>query len=307
MEDALKNLSGSLSEAFEQTVTRINKLPENRKRLGLNALTWICYSRRPLIVSELSDALSVRPDQARRSPKHQPSASVILECCQGLATVDAETSIIRLTHKAVRDYLTEPENNFLKDAEFNMATTCLTYLLFDPFNRGPLAQWEEINYRVQSNPLLDYASEYCRFHTRQAQKYEDIRRLTLTFLSCRGATASTNQVRQFILGRRAEYWNSEECLSLTALHVACSYGLEGIVRKLLSLNSFPIDLATKMGTTPLIKAASGGHGSIVNLLLQAGANPYLENWYGNVRRFPILFFYIRCVEIKHNSILPVKQ
>jgi ankyrin repeat protein len=39
-----------------------------------------------------------------------------------------------------------------------------------------------------------------------------------------------------------------------------------------------------MGTTPIIKAACAapaGHPSIVKILLEHGANPYLGNWYGN--------------------------
>lgn len=288
MEDALQNLSTSLSEAFAQTVARINRLPENRKRLGTNALIWICHSRRPLTVSELSEALSVRPDQSERSPKHCPAASVIIECCQGLVTVEPETSIIRLAHKAVQDYLVAPENDLLLDAEASMAATCLTYLLFEPFKQGPLIDRDDIEDRIEEHPLLNYATVYCRYHTLQAQSYEGIRRLTIEFLYCRGATSSANQVRQYMLRRRKEYWDPEECNSMTALHVACSYGLEIIVRKLLALNSFPVDLKTKMGTTPLIKAASAGHASVVRLLLQAGADPYLENWYGNVRNFLFL-------------------
>jgi ankyrin repeat protein len=56
------------------------------------------------------------------------------------------------------------------------------------------------------------------------------------------------------------------------------------VRNLLDQEMFHIDARTKMGTTPIIKAACAspaGHPSIVKMLLQRGANPYLGNWYGN--------------------------
>jgi ankyrin repeat protein len=36
-----------------------------------------------------------------------------------------------------------------------------------------------------------------------------------------------------------------------------------------------------MGTTPIIKAASRGFVSTVKILLDRGADPHLENWYGN--------------------------
>jgi ankyrin repeat protein len=72
--------------------------------------------------------------------------------------------------------------------------------------------------------------------------------------------------------------------TVTALHHASYFGLENTVRNLLDQEKFHIDACTKMGTTPIIKAAcvsKVGHPSIVKMLLQRGANPYLGNWYGN--------------------------
>lgn len=71
---------------------------------------------------------------------------------------------------------------------------------------------------------------------------------------------------------------------MTALYHASYFGLENIIRNLLDQRTYHIDAQTKMGTTPLIKAACAspaGHPSIVKMLLQRGANPYLGNWYGN--------------------------
>jgi ankyrin repeat protein len=71
---------------------------------------------------------------------------------------------------------------------------------------------------------------------------------------------------------------------VTALHHASYFGLENTVRNFLDQEAFHIDARTKMGTTPIIKAACAspaGHPSIVKMLLQRGANPYLGHWYGN--------------------------
>lgn len=96
MEDALVSLPQNLSGAFEETITRIQRLPEARKGLGMSALMWICHAKRALTVSELSDALAVKLDRAAMSPKHRPSHKVIVECCQGLVTIDPATMSVRL-------------------------------------------------------------------------------------------------------------------------------------------------------------------------------------------------------------------
>jgi hypothetical protein len=91
MEDALVSLSRNLPEAFEETIARIQRLPESRRRLGINTLMWICHAKRTLTVFELSEALSVRHGQTSLSQKHCPSPSMIIECCQGLVILDSET------------------------------------------------------------------------------------------------------------------------------------------------------------------------------------------------------------------------
>lgn len=279
MEDALASLSRNLPEAFEETTTRIQRLPESRRRLGISILMWICHAKRALTVSELSDALSVKLGQAAMSPKHRPSPKMMVECCQGLVTIDPETMSIRLAHYAIQEYLIGHSNKLFLCAEAKIGAICLTYLLFDTFRQGPCLDEDAIESRIESNPFLSYASSYWGVHVQRSETDQNVQRLTFAFLSSRSAVACANQIIQYNNLYREEYWNSEECYSTTALHVASHFGLENILHKLLDEGIFPVDAATKMGSTALI--TSRGHISIVRMLLQRGANPYLKNWYGN--------------------------
>jgi ankyrin repeat protein len=281
MEDALDSLSRNLPEAFEETIARIQRLPESQRRLGIHTLMWICHAKCAMTVSELSDALSVKLGQAAMSPKHRPSPKMMVECCQGLVTIDSETMNIRLAHYAIQEYLIGQSDNLFIRPNANIAEICLTYLLFDSFRQGPCSDEDAIVSRTESNPFLSYASRYWGMHAKRSETDQTVQRLIFAFLGSRSAAACANQVMQINNLYREEYWNSEECYSTTALHLASHCGLENTLHKLLDEGIFPVDAATRMGTTPLNKAASGGHVSIVRFLLQRGANPYSENWYGN--------------------------
>lgn len=62
----------------------------------------------------------------------------------------------------------------------------------------------------------------------------------------------------------------------TALHYAAASGSLLIIQRLLDESAF-IDAESPNKTTPLMMAARGGHGAIIKLLLDEGADPKLKN------------------------------
>lgn len=310
MEDALKSLPHNLPEAFEETVTRIQRLPENRSRLGMNALMWVCHAKRPLAILELSEALSVREGQTTLSQMHRPSSKMILECCQGLLILDSENMLIRFAHYSIQEYLVSRSKYLFPCAERDTAAICLRYLLFETFKDGPSSEEDVIESRVKQNPFLSYASRYWGMHAKQSETDTLIQDLIFMMLVSRNKLAGAHQVMQYEMGYRDEYWEPEECFSSqwsnrrlavpvafnswsvltvesgidTALHHASHHGLENTVQSILDRGSIDINAYTELGTTPLVKAASAGptgHLRIVRMLLDRGADPYLSNWYGN--------------------------
>ncbi|MXN75528.1 ankyrin repeat domain-containing protein [Burkholderia sp. 4701] len=63
------------------------------------------------------------------------------------------------------------------------------------------------------------------------------------------------------------------------LHYAATNGQDAVVKVLLEHDAY-IDTASPNGTTPLMMAARGNHGSTVNLLLDQGADPQVKNQLG---------------------------
>ena len=91
------------------------------------ALMWICYSERPLQVDELCQALAVEIGETDFDLENIPSIGTLLDYCQGLITVDAEASTVRLIHYTVQEYLCSRPGLFSKPHSI-LAETCLTYL-----------------------------------------------------------------------------------------------------------------------------------------------------------------------------------
>lgn len=280
MEDRIADMPYSLSDAFADTMSRIQLLPESRRRLGMGALLWLCHTTRALTALELSDALAVRSGRDMINVKYRPSTKMILECCQGLATVDVE-GYVRLAHYAIQEYLREHSNDLFPRAEATIAMTCLRYLVSENFHDGPWRTESEIESRMEMYPFLIWAATYWGQFTRLTESDAEVWSALFVFFSCRAATATANQVRQYSQGRRSNYWDVEECKSFSALHHASRHGLKLAISRLLDSGEYDVNELTEMGSTPVIHAAAGGHVLTTRGLLEHGANPRLCNWYGD--------------------------
>ena len=280
MEDRLADLSTSLNDAFAETISRIKQLPESRRRLGMTALMWLTHTTRAITESELSDVLAIHGKQKVVNAKYRPTTKTILDCCQGLATVDAE-GFVRLAHFAIQEYLTEHSEDLFPRAEATIAVTCLRYFVFEDFQDGPWADKNELESIMQDYPFLVWAARYWGQFTRRTEIETDVWSALLTFFSSPSATAVVNQVRQYSMGLIENYWAASECRSFTALHHASREGLERAVNQLLDSGSFNVNELTRMGATPVIMAAADGHVLTTRNLLAHGANPRLRNWYGD--------------------------
>ena len=87
------------------------------------ALMWISHSERPLEVDELCHALEVEIGSADLNCSKVPSMRTLITCCQGLVTVDKESSTVRLIHFTLQEYLRAHPEHFDRPHK-TMAETC---------------------------------------------------------------------------------------------------------------------------------------------------------------------------------------
>ena len=189
------------------------------------------------------------------------------------------SSVVRLVHYSVQEYLYENRNHLFPSGHAIIAELSMTYMLFDVFALGCRNGRSEILALIADNAFLRYAVFYWAEHVKMANDHR-IDAVAFELLHAKPQMARCCQVRGFSKGRRKLYREAVEAESYHALLIAATYGLDRAVKLLLDADTVYIDSASNIGTTPLIVAASNGHKVVTQMLLQKGADVSRENWYG---------------------------
>ncbi|KAK2771043.1 ankyrin repeat-containing protein [Colletotrichum kahawae] len=265
MEDAIGSISDDLALVFEQVMTRINHLPGDYRQLAQRVLAWLTHAKSALTAEEIGDALAVTDSIEKGlrswSARYCPLPKMIIDCCQGFVLMEPSTHVLNLSHYTIREYFEKNTDKLFPLVKQDMASTCLSYLY----------------------PFLSYAARHWGKHVAETEQEKEVADLLSYFLQKRNSTAAAWQVMRFARGFRQRYWAPDECLSVTPLHLASRFGLKITLHRLLNNDEeTTIDLGTaKVGSTPVIFAASEADPETLLLLLQYGANPFIRNWFGN--------------------------
>jgi hypothetical protein len=251
---------------------------QSRVELARKALAILAYVKRPLQSDELCDILSVRSNQKRLDRLFRPSCATILDCCGGLVVLDQTTSTIHLVHFSLQEYIQNDPFGQKVAPPITMGKLCLEYLKMDNFATGSCALEEDILERIESYPFYPYAARWWGYHV---NGYDSLITSTLELLWSSPHRASLAQMFKYDAGLREEYWCAEEANSNNPLTLVAWYHMHEPSRILLDDYQIPVDSATSLGTTALIRSASENDITLAKMLIERGADPYRCNWYGS--------------------------
>jgi ankyrin repeat protein len=268
LKSALENLShGSeaLGDAYNKAIDRIDGQEHDDCTLAKQVLSWISYARRPLTTQELCHALAVEIGDEDFDSENIPDVEDILSVCAGLVTIDEESQIIRLVHYTTQKYLEGILESWHPRAQYEIASTCLTYLCFEPFRSGPCSNRKDFERRRKEYSFLGYSAWYWPKHVAAIQ--EEICERAMTLLQDSDLVASAHL-------HRNSWYNPNISRQMTGLHLTASRGLLHLSEELLSWAKKEkmglCDMKNDEGETPLLLAVAGGHRDIVELLLATG-------------------------------------
>jgi len=177
---ALQTLPTKLDVSYEDTMRRISEQDEESARLAEQVLAWLTLAVRPLSVAELQHALAVRPlDPLLISPGPSMVSldddslideDILVSVCAGLVTIEPGSRIIRLVHYTADEYLQRTIGHRIPRAEPFLGYCCLQYLLQKRFASGACDSDDEMENRLATSPLLNYAGRYWGHHIQKAGK-----------------------------------------------------------------------------------------------------------------------------------------
>jgi len=177
-----------LSDAYTEALKRLNGQARNESELGMNVLMWVLHSERPLHAEELRHALGVEMESEDLDHENLPDIQIVLSSCLGLVTVEASSSIVRLVHFTLQEYLLHNPTVF-RSPHSTIAEVCLTYLNFSClWDLSPTP--DSISPAL---PLEEYASCYWEKHARIGMT-EKVKALVLRLLNRQAAPFG----RQFV-------------------------------------------------------------------------------------------------------------
>jgi len=190
-----------------------------------------------------------------------PTILTLLDCCQGLVTVDKGASTVRLIHFTLQEYLYTLPDIFNR-AHSTMAETCLTYLNFQyvkDLSAVPLPN-------PRDTPFLEYCSLYWGTHMR-IELSDYAKAFALQLLGQFDSHISAKYLWKSIhTESRFDYDPDDKPFS--ALHCVSYFGIPEVTNTLIKMNRWDVNQRDGLGVIPLVWAARCGHQEVVRLLLR---------------------------------------
>ncbi|KAM3066169.1 hypothetical protein ACMFMF_010485 [Clarireedia jacksonii] len=254
--------------AYDDAMKRIKYQGPREEELAKEALSWIVHATRPLSVSELQTAIAIEVGKAELDKENITPIQDIISVCAGLVIIDEKSEIIRLVHYTTQEYFQKNHAQWFPDAVIDITKSCVTYLSLDVFGSGPCSVSDELNERLKSNPLYDYASRNWGHHARTASV---LIAEVISFLERNTHVEASSE--PIILRFYGFYYQPNSIM--TGLHLVLYFEIYEVMEVLVSSNR-PYkknpDPKDWQGKTPLMIAVDEKHEAIVKLLLENGAS-----------------------------------
>ncbi|KAF2803796.1 uncharacterized protein BDZ99DRAFT_163042 [Mytilinidion resinicola] len=143
--DLLEALPRKIADLYSLLLQRLTNGADDRAERAKKAFQWVIYSKRPLTIGELEEAVSISINQKSwQSPSSILDIPRLARLCGNLVNCDEANRTVSLAHHTVESFLLgcsgrrEVASFAIEEtkAEQYMADICLTYLSFTDFHKA---------------------------------------------------------------------------------------------------------------------------------------------------------------------------
>ena len=249
VERALKELPEGLASTYDQIMQRIGDQGEEDAELAREILSWLTYALRPLTVSELQQALAIKPQDHTFDEDALIHEETMASVCVGLVVIDQESGVIHFVHYTTLEYFTSTRSILFPNSPLNVVSTCLTFLLFDETTKELMPK------------LYNYVADNWGHHARENPENPELVEKIVTFLQ------DQDRLQQCVHHMSTHLSLPKTARHIQSLHLAAKFDLVLTMGQLLDQNPADINLEDNEGKTPLYYAATAKQGSVLKLLL----------------------------------------
>jgi len=261
--------SGAYDAAYEEVMERINSQAAESANLAKQVISWVAYSKRALTVTEIQHALAIEPGELDLDQDNITPVENLVSVCAGLVVVDEGSNIVHLVHYTTQEYFDRTGKHWFPNAEADIATACITYLLFKTFQSEPTDELA-LHVQIQSNPLYVYAALNWGHHARNSFLDDSkLGHLVTDFLENKSGVAACARVNYARRNITSEGLFQRPIYHSTGLHLAAIFGLDGALQTLLQRGHSP-DSRDTLNRTPLMWAAANDNERSLQVLLETG-------------------------------------
>ena len=277
---ALSTLPYDLEEVYERALRSIECQAPPVKALARKVIMFVLFSKQPLWIGELLEALAISPGSKAIDPLHRlNNPSMVVPICAGLIAIDAY-DCVQFAHSSIRDFLLSRGNDrqtptcltyTAESANLDIGRICLTYLLFERVKNQDFQSWNEMLAFLNAHRFIIYASCHWADHVRGSSELL-VQSLILELIQCEGAAA----YRRIWLHLYQTGFNNKDALTFyteisNPLQIIVEEDLSQIVKCVPDLQ-LHLETRDAADRTPLLSAIFEGKASIANELLDCGAN-----------------------------------
>ncbi|KAL8856574.1 MAG: hypothetical protein Q9178_006803 [Gyalolechia marmorata] len=275
---ALDQMPKDLAGTYARILQRLEHDVENVERYQ-KLLRWLVRSTRSLTLDELAECIGIdlqEDNEAMDFDSVETYPENLLKRCSSLVTV-SDDGRVSLAHFTVKEFLvSEATRNDLKafyvggeEVETELAQTCLTYLCYNDFIAGSIADEEVLEESMSKYRFLEYASTAWGVHAHLSKGKEDgLLDLTTKLLKSpsegRGNYEFWLQVYQYSKGMHHSH-----LAEFRPSFFAASFGLPKTLQELLE-DEEENDSSSWTGTDsdPIREAVAQGHTEVVKILFE---------------------------------------